>query len=157
MQQRARGLVRLDDPYDVRYQPLEPNIGFGTAVVIASIALVLALIGLVLGSVALGKGNADNNNLNTLINDDFDSLQTEINNLVTQVGSKLKGFGNVAIVDQILGNDATGAVSGLPFKTIRAALAKLSSGQAVFLMPGQYNENFTVPTGVTIKVRNLSL
>ena len=32
-------------------------------------------------------------------------------------------FGNVAIVDSVLGDDGTGTVSGPPFKTIGAAIA----------------------------------
>lgn len=60
------------------------------------------------------------------------------------------GYGNTAIVDQVDGNDATGAVNGPRFKTISAALAQTQLGDTVLVFPGIYNEAITVPDGVTV-------
>src|SRR5204863_1054151 len=62
------------------------------------------------------------------------------------------GFGNVARVDQVLGNDADGAINGLPFKTIGAAINKIPPGggnYAIWIMPGFYEEsNLNLPQDV---------
>jgi len=60
--------------------------------------------------------------------------------------------GNVAIVDAVLGNDSTASVSGNPFKTITAAVASVSSGQSVWILPGTYtlSAGITIPSGVSI-------
>jgi len=60
--------------------------------------------------------------------------------------------GNVAIVDAVLGNDSTASVSGNPFKTIAAAVASVSSGQSVWILPGTYtlSAGITIPSGVSI-------
>lgn len=65
-------------------------------------------------------------------------------------------FGNIARVDKIYGNDTTGAVNGLPFLTINAALAAaqnyLSYGTyepvVVWVFPGVYEEIVTIPDNV---------
>lgn len=65
-------------------------------------------------------------------------------------------FGNIARVDQIYGNDATGAVNGLPFLTLNAALSAaqnyLSYGSydpvVVWVFPGVYEEIITIPDNV---------
>jgi hypothetical protein len=60
-------------------------------------------------------------------------------------------MGRVCVVDQILGSDATGARSGLPFATITAALAAALSGDCVWVMPGTYSEALTLPSGVSVR------
>jgi hypothetical protein len=60
--------------------------------------------------------------------------------------------GNTIWVDQVFGNDATGAVNrqDLPFITIMAALAIATPTTTVVVRPGVYDENVTMPTGVTM-------
>jgi hypothetical protein len=66
-------------------------------------------------------------------------------------------FGNIARVDKIYGNDGTGAVNGLPFLTISAALTaaqtyNVSSGDpvVVWVFPGVYEETLTIPDNVGV-------
>ena len=61
------------------------------------------------------------------------------------------GYGNTLIVDQVDGNDATGAVNGPRFKTISAALAQAGPGNVVWVFPGVYNETVNIPAGVIMK------
>ena len=61
--------------------------------------------------------------------------------------------GNTAFVDGVNGNDGTGAVGrqDLPYATIGAALAAVTSGQAVLVFPGTYAESgLTVNAGVRL-------
>lgn len=60
-------------------------------------------------------------------------------------------MGNVAVVDQVNGNNSTASVGGLPFLTITAALAAATSGQQVYVLPGTYNESITIPSGVGVR------
>ena len=65
--------------------------------------------------------------------------------------SGLPGLGNVLRVDQIIGDDALGAISGFPYETIEAAIAKIvatggSIGYTIWIMPGTY----TLTAGITI-------
>ena len=68
------------------------------------------------------------------------------------------GFGHVIRVDQVFGNDATGAISGPPFKTIGAALAAAGLVDqsstpcfTVWIFPGQYFESeLVIPPGVSV-------
>jgi hypothetical protein len=61
--------------------------------------------------------------------------------------------GNLLRVDQIYGNDSVAlqAPYTIPFKTIVAALGMASSGQTVWIYPGVYNENITIPEGVSVR------
>jgi hypothetical protein len=71
---------------------------------------------------------------------------------VNSCGTSSISHGNVAIVDTVLGNDSTASVSGNPFKTITAAIASVSSGQSVWILPGTYtlSSGITIPSGVSI-------
>lgn len=66
-------------------------------------------------------------------------------------------LGNTAVVDSVYGNDSTASVGGLPYLTVQAAVAAVSSGQTVWILPGTYN----LPKGITItngsSIRGLSL
>jgi hypothetical protein len=66
-------------------------------------------------------------------------------------------LGNTAVVDIIYGNDATASVGGLSYKTVQAAVAAVSSGQTVWILPGTYNltSGITLTNGTSI--RGLSL
>jgi hypothetical protein len=55
-------------------------------------------------------------------------------------------LGNIARVDTIYGNDTTASVGGLPYLTVPAAVAAVSAGQAVWVMPGTY----TLTSGLTL-------
>ena len=66
-------------------------------------------------------------------------------------------LGNVAIVDSINGDDNTATVGGSPYKTVNKAVAQVSSGQTVWILPGTY----TLSSSITVKdgtsIRGLSL
>ena len=66
-------------------------------------------------------------------------------------------LGNVLVVDSVNGNDSTGAVGGLPYKTVNAAVSAASSGQVIWILPGIYNltSGIVMPDGVSM--RGLSL
>jgi len=68
-------------------------------------------------------------------------------------------LGNVAVVDTVNGNDGTGAVNGLPFKTVEAGVAAITtfgSPATVWIMPGTYTlasatTGLTMPTGCALR------
>jgi len=60
-------------------------------------------------------------------------------------------MGNTIVVDQVYGDDATGAVGGLPFQTVNAAVTYLNGlasippgGVTIWILPGSY----TLTTGI---------
>jgi hypothetical protein len=61
-------------------------------------------------------------------------------------------MGNTIVVDQINGNDATGAINGLPFQTVNAALTYMATlvlppdGVTCWILPGTY----ALTSGITI-------
>jgi hypothetical protein len=59
--------------------------------------------------------------------------------------------GNAVCVDQVFGNDATGARSGPPFLHITNALLVALPGDVVWINPGTYNETLNIPTGVSVR------
>jgi hypothetical protein len=69
-------------------------------------------------------------------------------------------FGNVARVDQIYGNDSTGAVGGAPFATITAALAAAgayaggTNPVVVWVFPGVYSDTATNPETFPLTIPN---
>ena len=69
----------------------------------------------------------------------------------------LAELGNTAVVDAVYGNDSTASVGGLPYFTVQAAVAAVSSGQTVWILPGTY----TLSSGITLtngtSIRGLSL
>jgi hypothetical protein len=63
-------------------------------------------------------------------------------------------WGRVALVDDVNGNDATGAVNGPPFKTVQSALAAVAAGDQVYILPGSYDlpaAGVTIPAGVAVR------
>uniref|UniRef100_A0A6C0AIY4 Pectate lyase n=1 Tax=viral metagenome TaxID=1070528 RepID=A0A6C0AIY4_9ZZZZ len=66
-------------------------------------------------------------------------------------------LGNALVVDGVNGNDATGSVGGLPYKTVDAAIAAATSGMHIWILPGIYNlrAGITIPTGVSIRGSSL--
>jgi hypothetical protein len=71
-------------------------------------------------------------------------------------------LGNVIVVDQINGNDATGAVNGPPFQTVNAAVTYMgtlvlpSGGVTCWIMPGTYalTGGLTIPDTCAIRGLN---
>ena len=72
-----------------------------------------------------------------------------------QGASGLQGSprGNTAVVDAVYGNDSTASIGGGPFLTVSAALAAITSGQTVWLLPGRYIllSGITIPNGTSIR------
>jgi hypothetical protein len=72
-------------------------------------------------------------------------------------------LGNTVVVDQINGDDATGTVNGLPFKTVNAAVTYMGTlvlpagGVTCWVLPGTYvlTAGLTIPD--TCSLRGLSL
>lgn len=66
-------------------------------------------------------------------------------------------LGNTAVVDSVYGNDSTASVGGLPYLTVQQAVAAVSYGQTVWILPGTY----TLSSGITLNngtsIRGLSL
>ena len=60
--------------------------------------------------------------------------------------------GNTAVVDAVYGNDSTASIGGGPFLTIPAALAAITSGQTVWILPGTYTllSGIRIPDGTSI-------
>jgi hypothetical protein len=75
----------------------------------------------------------------------------------------LPRMGNTIVVDQINGNDLTGAVNGLPFQTVNAAVTYMGTlvlpagGVTCWILPGTYalTGGLTIPN--TCALRGLSL
>ena len=70
--------------------------------------------------------------------------------------------GNIAVVDTVNGNDGTGSINGLPYKTVEAGLAAITSAgtpATLWIMPGTYTlasatTGLTMPTGCTMRGHN---
>jgi hypothetical protein len=63
-------------------------------------------------------------------------------------------FGNVALVDQVNGNDATAAVNLGRFKTVQAALTSAGTFGApatVYILPGNYDGPFVIPSFIGVR------
>jgi hypothetical protein len=61
--------------------------------------------------------------------------------------------GNTATVDAVYGNDSTASVGGSPYLTIAAAIAAISSGQTIWILPGTYTltSGITLPNGISLR------
>jgi hypothetical protein len=72
-------------------------------------------------------------------------------------------MGNTVVVDAVNGNDGTGAVNGLPFLTVNAAVTYVAGltlppgGVTIWILPGTYalSAGITIPN--TCSIRGLSL
>jgi len=79
-------------------------------------------------------------------------LLTNVVGVLPPTASAVPHMGNVVLVDQINGNDTTGAVNALPFQTVNAAMTYLATlvlpagGVTVWIMPGTY----ALTSGITI-------
>jgi hypothetical protein len=71
-------------------------------------------------------------------------------------------LGNIAVVDTVNGNDGTGSINGLPYKTVEAGLAAITSAgtpATLWIMPGTYTlasatTGLTMPTGCAMRGHN---
>ena len=61
--------------------------------------------------------------------------------------------GRVLRVDQLYGNDVSGALNKYtnPFQTITSALSNVSSGELIEVLPGTYNEKLVIPDNVSLQ------
>lgn len=73
-------------------------------------------------------------------------------------------MGNTIVVDQVYGNDATGAVGGLPFQSVSAAVAYLNAlatvpagGVTIWVLPGSYTLSAGIVVRANCSLRGLSL
>lgn len=70
-------------------------------------------------------------------------------------------MGRVAIIDDVNGNDSLGAVNGLPFKNISAAISYINAHSltyvTLFIMPGTYVQTSTITLPATISMRGISV
>lgn len=75
----------------------------------------------------------------------------------------LPRMGNTIVVDQINGNDATGAVNGLPFQTVNAAMTYMAAlvlpagGVTCWILPGSYALTAGITIPATCSIRGLSV
>jgi len=62
-------------------------------------------------------------------------------------------LGNVIVVDAVNGNDTSGTVGGLPYRTVNAAVSAAYSGVHIWILPGVYelSSGIIIPTGVSIR------
>jgi len=65
--------------------------------------------------------------------------------------------GNTAVVDAVYGNDSTASIGGSPFLTVAAAVAAVSSGQTVWILPGTYTlaSGLVLPNGISLRGMSL--
>ena len=73
-------------------------------------------------------------------------------------------MGNTIVVDQVYGNDATGAVGGLPFQTVGAAVSCLNAlpaipagGITIWVLPGAYTLSAGIVVRASCSLRGLSV
>ena len=71
---------------------------------------------------------------------------------ITPLAGGGMAIGNTVLVDNVFGNDTTGARQGLPFATVAAGLAAALPNDSVIVRPGVYNlaAGLVIPDGVTL-------
>ena len=71
-------------------------------------------------------------------------------------------MGNTIVVDQVNGNDATGAINALPFQTVNAAMTYMATlvlpvgGVTCWIMPGTYNLTAGIVIPATCAMRGMN-
>lgn len=85
---------------------------------------------------------------------EFDGLSGQIK----WFGVPISHFGRLLIVDSIHGDDTYAIPYKTPFQTIEAAISASTSGDSIWLMPGQHycSNGVVLPSGVSIRGFNLS-
>jgi len=93
-----------------------------------------------------------------LARDDFGTIIRKLN---VPGGPNSFSLGDVIIIDDVNGNDSTGVINGLPFKTVEAAIAYINTygftEVTMWLLPGRYTiaAGFVMPA--TCSMRGFSL
>ena len=91
------------------------------------------------------------------------SAQVLPSRFVEFVGAASAKLGNAVVVDQVNGDDTTGAINGLPFKTVNAAVTYVAGltlpagGVTIWVMPGTYALTSGITMRDTCSMRGLSL
>ena len=91
------------------------------------------------------------------------SAQVLPSRFVEFVGAASAKLGNAVVVDQVNGDDTTGAINGLPFKTVNAAVTYVAGltlpagGVTIWIMPGTYALTSGITMRDTCSMRGLSL
>ena len=90
-----------------------------------------------------------------------------LEDVIQYIGARLNitllQAGNVVIVDDVYGNDATGTLGGRPFKTVNAAMTYLAGialpagGATCWIMPGSYTLTGGITIPNTCSMRGVSL
>ena len=80
-------------------------------------------------------------------------LLTNVAGVLPPTASAVPRMGNVVLVDQVNGNDATGAINAFPFQTVNAAVTYVAGivlpagGVTIWVMPGTY----ALTSGITMR------
>ena len=90
------------------------------------------------------------------------SLEDVIQYIGARLGGTLLQAGNVIVVDDVYGDDATGTLGGRPFKTVNAAMTYMAGlvlpagGVTCWIMPGTYALTSGITIPATCAVRGLN-
>jgi hypothetical protein len=98
--------------------------------------------------------------LSTTVSYGISTLSTTIGLQISSILSSFTTFprlGNTLTVDQVNGNDATASPSGLPYKTVNAALSAVLAGDSIWVLPGTYNLSAGLVLPNNISIRGMSV
>jgi len=129
--------------------------GLGTSGYVSSLSLASTTFVLqnAISTIAASQGISS---LSTVISQGFSTMSTNFGQTFSSILSSYTTFarlGNTLTVDQINGNDATASPSGLPYKTVNAAINNVLTGDTVWILPGTYNltSPITLPAGISVR------
>ena len=136
--------------------------GLGTTGYISSLSLTSSIIGLgTLGYLSTaGFAGPGISSLSTTVSYGVSTLSTTMGLQISSILSSLTTFarlGNTLTVDQFNGNDATAAPSGLPYKTVNAAVSAVLTGDTIWVLPGTYDLSASLVLPNNISIRGMSL
>jgi hypothetical protein len=87
----------------------------------------------------------------------YNSTTSEIVQVDPSTVTLFPRLGNTLTVDSVNGNDTTGTPSGLPYKTVNAALSNLIPGDTVWILPGVYQLTSSIYMPDNTSLRGMSL
>ena len=129
--------------------------GLGTSGYVSSLSLASTTYVLqnAISTIAASQGISS---LSTVISYGFSTMSTSFGQSFSSILSSYTTFarlGNTLTVDQINGNDATASPSGLPYKTVNAAINNVLSGDTIWILPGTYNltSPISLPNGISLR------
>ena len=133
--------------------------GLGTLGYISTLSLQSTTFALInaISTVAASPGLST---LSTVVSEGFSTLSTNFGVQLSSILSSYTTFarlGNVLTVDQVNGNDATATPSGLPYKTVDAAISNLITGDTVWILPGTYTFTTPITMPSNTSLRGMSL